>query len=106
MEGETCITNEYPDTDINPETVQCKFVHVPGCVDRTVHCKTPPFPLQANISFVNQPNTIKNNVMGTKISYKCLDDNFYFDYPLGTNVMSFADSENINEAMVTCSING
>jgi hypothetical protein len=44
--------------------------------------------------------------MKTSIEYTCPERNFYFDYPVGSNFVSYYYTNNINDINVTCNHDG
>lgn len=86
IENKTCI-NVNPDNQ-NSDFL-CDSLMIPDCVPR---CTKPPFVTKSENYFSDRLNT-----EGTKVSYKCLFENHYFDY--GKN-------EKISTIETECSING
>ena len=86
IENKTCV-------DANPDNQNsdflCKSLMIPDCVPR---CTKPPFVTKSENYFSDRKNT-----EGTKVSYKCLFTNHYFDY--GKN-------EKISAIDAECSNNG
>ena len=86
IENKTCV-NANPDNQ-NSDYL-CESLMIPDCVPR---CTKPPFVTKSENYFSDRKNT-----EGTKVSYKCLFTNHYFDY--GKN-------EKISAIDAECSNNG
>ena len=95
-EGETCLGQQPNNT--------CQAVAIPKCVDRNVYCSAVPAP--ANASVLTLPVDNNPQKVGTVIQFTCPDRNWFFNYSVPANLISFYYSTNINVTSVTCNTHG
>ena len=100
INGETCA-----DKEPNDDELWCEYVDIPSCVDRAILCSTPPMPARATIDFINRPDPDRYEFK-TEIHYKCPGRNYYFDYDVPEDFVSFSYTDNINAISVTCTEDG
>ena len=101
INGETC-TNWKSD---NSE-LWCSYASIPACADRRIYCSEPPQPERSSIVVSTKPNLLNNRQYLTAIQYSCPDTKFFFDYPVGSNFVSYYYTNNVNSINVTCNHDG
>ena len=100
VEGETC-------SSAKTDEMWCKSVVQPNCVDRTVRCGA----LQsvfggADKELLAEPNPDDHTEYGTSIRLTCPQRNYYFDFSVPSDLVSYFYSNNINETVITCNRDG
>jgi hypothetical protein len=98
MKGETCLSQQADGS--------CKSIAIPSCVDRTVYCSKLPAPKNSTIINLNGTNPKNLPQLGTSVRFTCPSKNWYFNYSIPGNLMSFYYSTNINNMTLTCNIYG
>ena len=101
MRGENCVSSTHATDNI------CKDVWQPQCVDRTIRCN----PLQENfgitdVEILSAPNPSDLTEAGTDIKLSCLNHNYYFDFSVPEDLVSFYYSNNINVTTMYCNKDG
>lgn len=100
IEGETCLESNHS------SELWCKNVTLFPCADRTILCNPLPSFLNTTVQMLQEPETGNFTVFNTSISLTCPNENFYFDYSVPANLVSFFYSTNINETTLTCNKDG
>ena len=98
--GETCATSE------NSTELWCRNVTLFPCVDRTIHCNNIPTFLNNQVEILDEPEPGILTVWNTSLSLTCPTLNWYFDYSVPANLVSFYYSNNINQTTLTCNKDG
>ena len=102
--NETC-TNEKP--EFNDGKLHCKHWTIPMCVDRTIRCATPPSPgTPTKTEVLSSPDPDDLRIMHTEIRYTCEQRNYYFDYPLSNDFVSYHYEPTMNNIKITCNKEG
>ena len=97
IQGENCAESEHA----NP--TWCKNFYQPLCVDRTIRCNN----LQrsfgsADAQYLDEPNSRDHSEWGTRLQLTCLEKNFFFDFSVPDDLISFYYSNNINITTMYC----
>ena len=95
VEGDICPESDHADN-------WCKDVTIAPCVDRTVHCNAIPSFLNNNVTLLNEPREGSLTIVGTSIVLSCTEENFYFDYSVPNDLISFHYSNNVKLTTITC----
>lgn len=91
--GETCV-NKLSDGS-------CQSIFIPDCEDRNVYCSSLQKPANASKAFLAQP-VPGLNIFGTVVTFTCTNRNWYFNYSVPANLVSYYYSNNMNTATLTC----
>ena len=96
VEGETCSSSGHATEH------WCKSVQIFPCVDRTIHCNAIPSFLNNEVTILNEEEEGSLTILGTSIGLTCTGENYYFDFSVPDDLVSFYYSNNVNETTITC----
>lgn len=97
IRGENCQDSVHATENV------CETVVQPECVDRTIRCN----PLQntfhrTDVEQINTPNPNDLTEYGTELKLSCPNTNYYFDFSVPDDLISFYYSLNINVTSLFC----
>ena len=85
---------------------RCKTLNIPDCEDRTIRCSAVPNLWNGVKVILNEIDPDDHTVYGTRFTVGCTEKNFYFDYSVPDDLISFYFSNNINLTTFYCNMNG
>ena len=72
------------------------------CVDRTVQCSILPSFLNIDVEYLHGQVEDEVPLWNTTVQLTCSEENYYFDFPVPDDLVSFHYSNNINSTTLAC----